>query len=172
MLIQIGPSKENSDIVDLLSECHDRIRAFTGLAGRLASSGSVSDNEIRDAAGQLVRYFSESLPLHVADEEESILPRLRGRSASLDDAMNVMHEEHERHKPEMESLLRLCRALQNDPQRLPELRETLRATAATLEHEFLTHLGQEEKIIFPAIRTLLGAEDREAMLRELRARRI
>src|SRR6516164_5551174 len=84
MLIQIGPSKENSDIVDLLSECHDRIRAFTGLAGRLASSGSVSDNEIRDAAGQLVRYFSESLPLHVADEEESILPRLRGRSTPLD----------------------------------------------------------------------------------------
>ena len=171
MLIQIGPSKESSDIVDLLNECHERIRAFTGLAGRLARSGPVSDNEVSDAAAQLVRYFSESLPLHVADEEESILPRLRGRSTPLDEAMNVMHQEHERHKPELDSLLRLCRTLQKDPQQLPELRETLRATAATLEREFLTHLTQEEKIIFPAIRTMLGAEDREAMLRELRARR-
>jgi hypothetical protein len=47
----------------------------------------------------------------------------------------------------------------------------LRATADTLEREFLVHLDQEERIVFPAIRTLLTVEDRDAMLRELRARR-
>jgi hypothetical protein len=79
MLIKIGPQKEISDIVDLLLECHERIRSFIGLAGRLANCGPVSDTEVSDAAARVVRYFSESLPLHVADEEESILPRLLGR---------------------------------------------------------------------------------------------
>lgn len=119
----------------------------------------------------LVRYFSESLPLHVADEEESILPRLLGRNASLDETLNTMRSEHDQHKPELESLIRLCRTLQYAPQQLPELREGLRATAGKLEREFLVHLEQEEKTVFPAIRTLLNVEDREAMLRELRARR-
>lgn len=171
MLIQIGQQKESSDIVDLLLECHERIRSFTGLAGRLANCGPVSDDDVRDAAAKIVRYFSESLPLHVADEEESILPRLLGRNASLDETLNTMRSEHDQHKPELESLIRLCRTLQYAPQQLPELREGLRATAGKLEREFLVHLEQEEKTVFPAIRTLLNVEDREAMLRELRARR-
>jgi iron-sulfur cluster repair protein YtfE (RIC family) len=171
MLIQIGQQKESSDIVDLLLECHERIRFFTGLAGRLVRCGPISDDDVRDAAAKVVRYFSESLPLHVTDEEESILPRLLGRNASLDEALNTMRSEHDQHKQELESLLRLCRTLQNSPQQLSELSEMLRATVNTLEREFLVHLDQEERIVFPAIRTMLTVEDREAMLRELRARR-
>jgi hemerythrin-like domain-containing protein len=171
LLIKIGPAKEASDIVDLLLECHERIRFFVGLAGRLANSDSVSDNEVHDAAAQLVRYFSESLPLHVTDEEESVLPRLLGRSGSLDEALETVRGEHEAHRAALESLLGLCRKLENSPQQLPELREKLRETAATLERHFVAHLDEEERTVFPAIRTLLSIEDQEAMLREFRARR-
>jgi iron-sulfur cluster repair protein YtfE (RIC family) len=171
MLIKIGPIKEASDVVDLLLECHERIRFFVGLAGRLASCGPVSDNEVHEASAQLVRYFSESLLLHVADEEESVLPRLLGRSGSLDEALAAMRGEHEQHREALESLLGLCRKLESSPQQLPELREKLRETAASLEREFVVHLAQEESTVFPAIRTLLGIADQEAMLREFRARR-
>src|SRR4051812_25565021 len=94
MLIQIGSPKEPPDIVDILLECHERIRSFTGLARRLASTHGLSEEEVRDAAARVTRYFSEALPLHVADEEQSILPRLSGRSPELDAALNGMQREH------------------------------------------------------------------------------
>lgn len=171
MLIKIGGAKEASDIVDLLLECHERILAFSALACRLGAAESPSDAEVRDAAARIVRYFSESLPLHVQDEEESIVPRLSGRSEEIDSALSAMHREHAEHEPDLKSLLEICRQLESAPQRLPEFLEALQTTASALQGKFAAHLQLEEKVILPAIRALLTAEDREAMLRELRARR-
>jgi hypothetical protein len=61
--------------------------------------------------------------------------------------------------------------LQSSPERLEEFRQPLFAAASGLEREFVSHLEQEEKVVLPAIRTLATAEEREAMLPELRARR-
>jgi len=171
MLVNIGPLNEPSDIVDLLKECHERIRTFIGLAVRLAKAEGIPDTEIRDAAARVTRYFSEALPLHVADEEESILPRLRGKTAELDASLSEMREEHREHDPQVESLLNLCRTLRETPGRLNELRPKLLACATRLEREFLSHLDKEENVILPAIRQLSSTEERDVMLRELRGRR-
>jgi hemerythrin-like domain-containing protein len=187
MLIHLGPAKEGAplnwrpsahavagnaaDIVDVLLECHDRIRSFIDLARRIALASPVSHADIGEAAQRVVRYFSESLPLHVVDEEESIVPRLTGRDAALDAALNTMRREHEEHKPDLELLLRTCRMLMDSPERLAELRETVLGAASSLQQQFVRHLEQEEKTIFPAIRRLLSPVDHQAMLRELRARR-
>ncbi len=171
MFVKIGSTKEPSDIVDLLLECHERIRSFIGLARRLSEAQNVSENEIRDAAARVVRYFSESLPKHVADEEESILPRLSGRQADLDAALESMRREHEEHAPHLERLLEICRTLQVSPARLDETRASLAQAAVSLERDFQIHLEQEESTILPAIRSLLTHDEREAMLHELRARR-
>jgi iron-sulfur cluster repair protein YtfE (RIC family) len=171
MLVKIGPLEEPSDIVDLLKECHERIRTFIGLAGRLAKTEGISDTEVCDAAARVTRYFSEALPLHVDDEEESILPRLQGKTAELDATLSEMHSEHRDHEPQVETLLNVCRTLRESPERLNELRPKLLACTTRLEQEFLSHLDKEEKMILPAIRQLSTAEERDAMLRELRARR-
>jgi iron-sulfur cluster repair protein YtfE (RIC family) len=171
MLIQIGPPKEPSDVVDLLLECHERIRSFAGLACRLGDTREASHDEIRDAAARVTRYFSEALPLHVADEEQSILPRLSGRSVELDETLQSMHAEHREHDAQLQTLLTTCRALQASPEKLDELRPALSSTATTLEKEFTTHLEQEERIILPAIRSVLAPDERDAILREVRARR-
>jgi iron-sulfur cluster repair protein YtfE (RIC family) len=171
MLVNIGPLKEPSDIVDLLTECHERIRTFISLAVRLANTEEISIADTRDAAARVSRYFSEALPLHVADEEESILPRLQGKTAELDATLSEMHLEHTDHEPQVETLLNLCRTLKETPERLNELRSKLKTCATALEQEFLSHLDKEEKLILPAIRQLSTAEERDAMLRELRARR-
>ena len=171
MFVNIGSAKEPSDIVDLLLECHERIRSFIALARRLAEARNASEHEIREAAARVVRYFSESLPLHVADEEESILPRLSGREPGLDAALESMHREHDEHAPHLRQLLDICRALQASPERLGETREDLGRVAALLEKDFLVHLQEEERIILPAIRSHLAAAERDAMLLELRARR-
>ena len=171
MLIQIGSSKEPSDIVDLLMECHQRIRSFIGLASRLADVEGNSPEEVRDAAKRVTRYFSGALPLHVADEEESILPRLLRKDTELDATLERMHREHVEHEPHLATLIEVCRMLEDSPQRLDQVRQRLRSTASWLETEFDRHLGQEEKVILPAIRGLLTKEERAEILNELRNRR-
>jgi iron-sulfur cluster repair protein YtfE (RIC family) len=171
MLVKIGPSNESSDIVDLLVACHDRIRFFIDLAGRLAETTDASPEEVREAAARVVRYFSESLPLHIADEEESILPRLVGRESMLDRTLETMREEHDAHEPQTERLLAICRRVQNAPGELPQVRAELRGIASLLAADFKTHLAQEEAIIVPAIKRFLSDDDRQAMAQELRARR-
>ena len=171
MLVKIGHSNESSDIVDLLVACHERIRFFIDLAVRLAQTTGASPEEIREAAARVVRYFSESLPLHVADEEGSVLPRLVGREPMLDRTLETMCNEHDSHEPQLEWLLEICRTIQNAPEKLPEMREDLRDIASRLAGEFKTHLAQEEAVVLPAIKTLLSDQDRHDMLQELRARR-
>jgi hemerythrin-like domain-containing protein len=173
MLIKIGSSNEpeREDIVSLLTACHDRIRFFIDLAVRLASATDASPDEIRDAAARVIRYFSESLPLHVADEEESIIPRLSGRNPSLDATLDTMHREHSEHEPHLHVLLDTCRALVDSPQRLVNLSETLRASASHLAHDFKAHLEAEERTVLPAIRSLLTIEEQEEIVSELRRRR-
>ena len=171
MLIQIGPPKDPSDVVDLLLECHERIRSFVALAIRLGNAENPSADEIRDAAARVIRYFAEALPLHVADEEESILPRLSGRERDLDRALADVHREHSEHEPLLEALLRTCRDLHDSPEKLAELRQSLETTASTLQRDFLQHLDAEEKVVLPAIRQFLTLEEQAAILRELRARR-
>ncbi|HEU5061001.1 MAG TPA: hemerythrin domain-containing protein, partial [Kofleriaceae bacterium] len=97
-IVRIGQtSGGEGDPVDALLACHDRIRTFVALAGR-AAAGAGAPGEIAEACRRIERYFREAMPLHVADEEESILPRLRGREAALDRALAEMHEQHSAHE--------------------------------------------------------------------------
>src|SRR5262245_38800512 len=98
MQIQIGYAEESTDLVGLLRACHRRVRFFIDLALRLAGTEDASPNEIQDAATRIVRYFEESLPLHIADEEQSIIPRLSGREPALDTTLQTMHREHTEHE--------------------------------------------------------------------------
>jgi iron-sulfur cluster repair protein YtfE (RIC family) len=169
--INIESSKGPSDIADLLLACHDRIRFFIDLARRIAESHDASAEEVQQAAGSVIRYFSESLPLHVADEEESILPRLTGRAAGLDAALQTLCHEHREHELRLAQLIDTCRILIKSPEGLDEVRERLASVAAGLELDLVQHLQGEEEIVIPAIRSLLTEEDLEALLREFRDRR-
>ena len=43
MFIKIGSSKEASDVVDLMMECHEGIRLFVRLAGEIAKARGIND---------------------------------------------------------------------------------------------------------------------------------
>lgn len=171
MLINIGQSSESSDVVDLLLACHDRIRFFIDLALRIAAASGVSDDEIRDASARVARYFSESFPLHVADEEESVIPRLTGHDSVVDRTLDAMHREHAGHEQDVALLLKTCVTLKDNPEELSRLRPTLHDAAFRLAAELNAHLAEEERIVMPAIRSLLSEEERATLLTELRARR-
>src|SRR5690606_27503113 len=79
MYVTIGKKNPKTDLIDALLECHERIRTFIDVAQRIATSPNAPPEEIREAATRVRRYFDEALPRHVADEEQSILPRLAGK---------------------------------------------------------------------------------------------
>lgn len=170
MLVKLGQRAKSEDIVDLLVECHGRIRKFLGFARDLALAHDAPREEIRQLAAQVRRYFAVSLPLHVADEEELIEPALAGTSAEIDDALAAMHAEHATHEPALARLVGTCAWLERDPSVLASVGETLAATAAELAAEFEPHLAREERVIFPAL-AALAADRRDAIRAAMRARR-
>lgn len=173
MLVALGRKRPPSpdDLAGLLLACHERIRSFVRLAGELGAAAGAPPAGARDPAGRARRYFAEALPLHVADEEASVLPRLRGRAPELDAALERMRSEHAGHEADVARLVALCAAVEARPGRLAELGPELGRVAARLGASFEEHLEAEERVILPAIAAHLTADERAAAVAELRARR-
>lgn len=170
MLVTIGgTSKAGGDLVDLLLDCHVRIRTFVALAESTGTSAIATAPEVIAACLRVERYFTEALPLHVRDEEESLLPRLRGALPAVDQALADMHRQHQEHTSGLEALLAASCAVRAAPQDR-DLRSALGSVAAALRAEFELHLVAEETVIFPAVRSALPAAAQTAILEELRAR--
>ena len=98
MLNQISPAKSEprtEDVVDLLTGCHDRIRHFTGVAVKLAHAQGAASDDIRQAAAGVHRYYTVSLALHEADEEETLRPRLKTTADEMvRHALLAMSDQH------------------------------------------------------------------------------
>ena len=169
MLLSIGRRERTGDLVDLLLECHERIRKFTRFAQELAARDAPPD-EVREVAGQIRRYFAESLPLHVADEHEQLAPRLAGHSIDVDNALATMELQHEEHAPSLRLLITICEELVRDPGQRAALSVDLAAVASDLAEQFRIHLECEERVLFPVLRRL-PTEQQAAILGAMRERR-
>lgn len=172
MAIQIGRPKPTGDVVDALLECHERIRRFSATACRLAEAVDPEPAEVAAAAEGVRRYFVEALPRHVADEDESILPRLKGRNDEVDRELDEMAREHREHGAPLDRLIELCVALAQDPSKHAGLQTELGELASQLQAGFEVHLEREERVILPAMRTLLDEDERAAISQEMKDRRL
>jgi len=176
MLNQISPASPTrqlpEDALDLLLGCHERIRHFTAIASRLAHFQGADHAEIRIAAAGVWRYYSVSLPLHEADEEDSLRPRLE----ALDDervhhALAAMHDQHSAIDELIERLLPVLQLVERNPAALEATGAEMCAITKALGELFDAHLKLEEEVIFPAIRDRLPETEQVAMLWEMRHRR-
>lgn len=81
----------------MLTACHDKVRHFAALSLKLAAhiEAKGCDDEAREAASNILRYFDVAAPLHHADEEEDLFPALRALGEpALDSAMAELEAEH------------------------------------------------------------------------------
>lgn len=170
MLPTTGPRNPSDELVDLLLEGHDRIRTSLALAIALGRRLDAPLEQVVEGCSRIQRSFTQAIPLHVHDEEDSLLPRLRGRSAEVDGALQQMREEHDLHVDLLRQLLELCESLHEDPAQ-PKTHAALADAAQELEAALEPHLEAEETMIFPAVRALLSSDEQDEIARELRARR-
>ncbi|MBN8616763.1 MAG: hemerythrin domain-containing protein, partial [Deltaproteobacteria bacterium] len=154
MLVSLGKRALRPGIVPLLADCHAKIRFFSRLAVALGQQSAADEADVAARCGEVRRYFREALPLHVADEEESIRPRLAGHA----DALAQMHAEHDAHREALAALDAALSALagasivsagngfpyldDNGTALVPDDdRERGRQNAQLLEGSALVHLG-------------------------------
>ena len=176
MLNQITTPRPSNQAAEdsfyLLMGCHERIRHFTATANKLAHAQSASAFQIRQTADGVYRYYSVSLPLHEADEEVTVRPRLDAvADARVRHALAAMHDQHLAIDELIERLLPLLQLVERNPAALQETGGEMCAITKALDEVFGAHLQLEEEVIFPVIRLALSEQARTEMLAEMKARR-
>lgn len=173
--IKTAPTKSAAqDVVDLLQACHQKIRHFSGVATRLAHAQGVTPAEVAQAADGCYRYFSVALPLHEADENLSVHPRLRSAAPEGElagPAADAMVDQHLAIDELVERLMPLLVLTRSDPEKLPEVAGEMCSISASLQKIFESHLKMEEEVIFPALRKYLSPEQLKEIVEEMQDRR-
>jgi hemerythrin-like domain-containing protein len=163
-----------SSPLEMLQGCHAHIRHFTQLSRTLAEAVLAPPTEIAEAAAAVFDYFSRALPLHEADENQSLFPRLQSvlpQGALVREAAETMVEQHKAIDELAGELLPLCDRLRRQPERLPSLARRLQHVSAALGQIFAAHLHLEETVIFPALQPLLSEAQIQEISREMHQRR-
>ncbi len=158
--VRLAAIPPDDSVVGALLACHERIRRFAAMAEAVATRPEAPAGERAEAAAGVVRYFTIALPLHAADEDESIGPRLRG----VDAVRAELAAEHRAHDALIAPVVAACRAIVAAP---ATARPDFAAAAAALTAAMATHLAREEAVVFPAVAALppaLQAEIRAEML--------
>jgi len=170
--IPAAKAREETATENLIA-CHQRIRHFTAIARRIAESNDAPPEQVADAAADLHRYFYVALPLHEADENVSIDPRIEAAVPGTEaaQASKEMVRQHLDIRAVLNSLLPLWDALCREPEKLSSFSPRLLVLSNRLEKLWDAHLKLEEEIVFPAMEKYLSAQEKEEILREMRERR-
>lgn len=155
--------------VDMLVTCHARLRHFSELALALATRKDLETAQIMDASHRLIRYFEVALPLHEADEEQSLKPALLAiATPEQRDAMEQMCDQHGLLHDVLAELLPKWKMMEAEPEKTDGavMAPEARRLAAILD----VHLALEEATIFPVAKQLPEAE-RKRLFTEMRGRR-
>lgn len=160
---RLAATPTDDTIVGALAACHERIRRFAAMAVAVATRPEAPASERAEAAAGVVRYFTIALPLHAADEDDSVGPRVRG----VDVVLTELAREHHAHDALIAPVVAACREIVAAP---TTARPDFAAAAAALAAAMDAHLAREEAEVFPAVAALSPAAQAEIRA-EMLARR-
>ena len=91
------PPPSFEDPMEMLKACHDKVRHFAKLSLRIADhvKQQGSDQQARDAATAVIRYFDLAASLHHVDEDEDLYPALLAlNDSALNAHIHRLTDEH------------------------------------------------------------------------------
>lgn len=160
-LIHLAPSFDEP--LEMLDACHGRVRAqldtLRRLLPHLARHGA--DEQARQAAGAILRYFDNAAPNHHNDEEVDLLPALEVRAqpesrARVAAVRERVLSDHARMYALWAALRPQLAAIQ-----LGQCAVVDEAVAAEFDKLYRCHIEFEESEVLPLARELL---DRDALM--------
>jgi len=169
----IHPAPSFDEPIELLDACHERMIAQLDTLHRLAAwlPEHGADDQARQAARAILRYFRTAAAHHHADEEADVFPRLLER---------VGPEDRRRAEGLVSSLLADHQALHLAWERLQAKLEAVEAgTSADLPDReaqlfalhYRNHIECEEAMLFPLLRRYFSAADLAELGARMSARR-
>lgn len=157
------------DAFAILHDCHEhileRLARLEALGRELAGAGEITERHLA-VFGDVLSFLDTAVPMHSADEEQTLFPRLRAAlgAAAGRTPMDCMEKEHGEHQAQLAMLKRAI--VKRDAKAAS--REALGIVAAYSEH-----IGKEEEVLFPWAReTLTNPVLVDAMTQEMRQRRV
>jgi|GEM_PF-924196 len=154
---------------EILCHCHDhigqRLNDLDAVGQELLDGAALGEPQLA-ALGAVLAFLDTAIPIHSADEEQSLFPRLREQpmfAVAQGTPMDCMEHEHVEHAALKVTLKRAM--MQNDAQLAGRC-------ARGMVADYRTHIRKEEDILYPMARELLtDPHVIDAMTEEMRARR-
>lgn len=159
--------------IAVLKHCHDRIRKQLDTLKRLPAhlSAHGADEQARQAAQAILKYFDKAAHLHHADEEENLLPVLRTVATGEDRATlealvpGILHD-HDAMNAMWQDLHEQLAAIAAGGAATIDTGLTAR-----FEQRYRDHMQTEETHIAPMAKRLFSAEQMQALGEAMQARR-
>jgi len=159
--------------IAVLKHCHDRIRkqlaTLEKLLAHLPTAGA--DEQARQAAAAVIKYFDQGAPLHHADEEENLIPMLRavardGDAETLQALAPVILEQH--HQMDATWL-----RLREELAAIASGSAAILSTTATQQfvQSYTAHMEREESTLAPMALRLFSPEQMAQLGDAMQARR-
>jgi hemerythrin-like domain-containing protein len=159
--------------VEMWLACHERVQRFATLLGRLAEhiAAQGADEDAQVTATSIRRYFNEAAPRHHEDEEVDLFPRLRERlDAAADrtvlDVLDQVEADHLAMAGLWRDLDRVLAAIARGEPAV--LEQPLIDRFATM---YRHHIDAEERVLLPALKRVLQADEWQAVGRAMAERR-
>ncbi len=159
--------------IAVLKHCHDRIRKQLATLDKLGAHLAVhgADEQSRQAAAAVIKYFEQAAPLHHEDEEQNLIPMLQATAQGEDAALLAqlapgIIAEHHQMDAMWQGLHEQLRAIADGSGTL--LRET---DARRFADTYAAHMEREESHIAPMAKRLFSAEQMAQLGAAMQARR-
>lgn len=165
-----GPSFEEP--YEMLLACHDRVERMFALLGKMREHMLEfgADDQARQAARDVMRYFDKAAPQHHRDEELHVFPTLIGtQDLELIQLVAQLHIQHQ----EMARRWVIARSLLEEVEsgtrtRINAADDSIFVAFADLYKE---HMRTEETLAFPKARAEMEPERLQAMSKDMQSRR-
>ncbi|MBI3284240.1 MAG: hemerythrin domain-containing protein [Burkholderiales bacterium] len=157
----------------VLKHCHDRIRKQLATLDKLVQHlpGHGADQNARQAAQAVLRYFTLAAPLHHEDEELDLLPTLQACASGedaflLSELLPIILRQHEEMATQWQNLERQLQAIADGSAAGLNAADIARFAALYAEH-----MQIEETQIAPMAQRLFSAQQMQALGAAMQARR-
>ena len=167
-----GPEPGFDEPFEMLRACHERVVRMLALLGKLRSHmrARAADDQVRQAARDVMRYFDVAAPQHHRDEELHVFPALLSlQDCELIALVARLQQDH----VQMEARWMPARSL------LEEVAEGARTAFNEADDAILDafadlydgHIEAEESVAFPRAMSAMEPDRIEAMGRDMAQRR-
>ena len=160
---------------EMLEACHERVERMLGLILRLQKHLQEvgCDNSAREAARDVMRYFDQAAPRHHEDEERHVFPPLMaGPDAAVKALVLRLIQDHRQMELAWTDARTVLQAVADhgDPA-WPGLTVWHQVKLNDFARLYPPHVDDEEKMAYPAARSLLGPSALAAMGEDMMQRR-